>query len=89
MTESRRAYVGNLLDVIPEGWLTRRQAARAIGRSYDTIARWERKGIYVPSRCVLVGRLTISLYSAADVKQMKRIALGMRSPRQSRKAHDD
>lgn len=59
---------------IPEGWHTRRQAAKLIGKSSDTIRRWHREGIYEPLGQMPAGQLTVWLYSDEDITNMKKVA---------------
>lgn len=45
-----------------------------VGRSKDTIERWRREGILVPSRYMKVGRMKVWLYTEEDVHQARALA---------------
>lgn len=68
---------------VPEGWYTTAEAAKMVGRSQDTVKRW-RQGdtpLFMPSRQVQMGRLTVYLYSADDITQMRLLAKTLRPGR--------
>lgn len=60
----------------PLGMFLRSEAAALIGRSTDTLKRWEAEGVYVPSDSMQMGKLTVRLYSAADIEAMKALVEG-------------
>lgn len=60
--------------VIPDGWLTQSEVARAVGRHPDTIKVWRKRGVYVPSGYLDAGKTKVWLYSPEDVDAMKAIA---------------
>lgn len=70
-----------LSDVIPDGWYARSTAAALIGRSKDTLKRWQREGTYEPSGYIVKGELTIWLYSDEDIEAMQDIAGSMKAGR--------
>lgn len=57
---------------------TRSQAAELVGRNLDTLKRWKRKGIYVPSESRVFGQLVVDLYTDEDIQEMRKIAKGMK-----------
>lgn len=70
---------------VPSGnYHTRRRAAERVGRSVDTLKRWQRDGTFVPTRSMKVGELTVWLYSDADIETMKVIASTMHPGRRAK-----
>lgn len=47
------------------------QAARAVGRSTDTLKRWRVSGAVVPSDTVTFGQVTVNLYTLEDIQRLK------------------
>lgn len=71
----RKSHAGNSIGgMVPDGWHLRSEAAVLVGKSFDTLRRWDRDGIYKPSGQMKVGRLTCHLYSDADIEAMRNIA---------------
>ena len=58
--------------VPPKGKYTRRMAAEEIGRSSDTLRRWQREGLCEPSSSMQAGQLTVWLYTKRDLKRLER-----------------
>jgi hypothetical protein len=62
----------------PDGWHTRSQAAKLVGRDPDTLKRWHRKArtdpYYnpaAPSGHMMAGALKVWLYSDEDIEKMR------------------
>lgn len=68
----------------PDGYYTREQAAQQIGRSRDTLRRWQKMGRFVPTRFMNIGKLKVWLYSEADIVTLKEIAATVREGRPPR-----
>lgn len=60
---------------------TRGQVAKIVGKSPDTLKRWKRNRIYMPSERRPFGQIMVDLYTDEDVKAMKKIAKGMKPGR--------
>jgi DNA-binding transcriptional MerR regulator len=58
----------------PKDTYTRNQAALIVERSYDTLRRWQRQGLCVPSQEMTAGKLKVWLYSESDLEQLKYLA---------------
>lgn len=67
--------------VPPKGKYTRRMAAEEIGRSSDTLRRWQREGLCEPSSSMQAGQLTVWLYTKRDLKRLEKIAASQRPGR--------
>jgi hypothetical protein len=57
---------------------TRAQAAEIVGRSVDTIVRWDREGICSPSDSRDFGETTVPLYTQEDIEALKDTARNMK-----------
>jgi hypothetical protein len=57
---------------------TVRDAAEAVGRSPDTLRRWRVTGEFVPSDTATFGTTIVYLYTADDIRAMKKIAQAQR-----------
>lgn len=77
---AERAPRGIVL-LTPDGYYTREQAAQQIGRSRDTLRRWQKMGRFVPTQYMNVGKLKVWLYSEADIATLKDIAATVREGR--------
>lgn len=62
---------------VPEGWHTTAEAAKAVGRSADTLRRWRDADIFVPSGIMHYKALGVHLYSDEDIEKMKEIVRQM------------
>ena len=60
--------------ITPEQWLTRSKAAHKVQRSVDTLKRWQRSGLCVPSGKMKVGTLEVWLYSETDIERLLELA---------------
>lgn len=49
------------------------EAAQKVGVSRDTLARWRKKGVYLPSDYRDFGQLKVWLYTDDDLTAMKRM----------------
>lgn len=49
-------------------------AADIVGRDQDTLRRWRRLGVLVPSDSRTFGKLKVGLYTDDDIKTMKHLA---------------
>lgn len=56
--------------ITPNDWLTRSKASKRVGRSIDTLKRWHKLGLCVPSGKMQVGKLDVWLYSEADIEKL-------------------
>lgn len=72
-----------LMNHIPEGMLTRGQAAEAIGKSKDTLRRWHDQGRFVTKHSITLGTRKVWLYDEVDLAQLKELS---RTVRPGRKA---
>lgn len=72
---------GSILEGIPDGWHSISKAATLIGRSSDTLRRWIKDDVFVPSGYQVRGQLTIWLYSDSDIEEAMRIARDMKAGR--------
>ena len=62
------------------------QAADLVGRDVDTLKRWKRKGVYVPTERQKFGSLDVDLYNDDDIAAMRRIAKEMKPGRKTAEA---
>lgn len=55
---------------------TVQQAAALVGRSVDTLKRWQKTGVYAPSdeNAEHFGKLRVPLYTDDDIKKMRQVA---------------
>lgn len=60
--------------IAPDKMYTRVQAARIIGRSPDTLKRWQKKGLALPSVRMKAGQLLVWLYTDDDIEILKHVA---------------
>jgi DNA-binding transcriptional MerR regulator len=58
----------------PDNWYTRSRAARLINRSPDTLKRWHKSGLFIPSGNMSAGKLKVWLYSDSDIQTLKEVA---------------
>lgn len=70
----RRKSGNGIGRVVPDGYHTRSMAAAQVGRSIDTLKRWQETGVYKPTTQMVVGSLRVWLYSDADIELMKEVA---------------
>jgi hypothetical protein len=63
----------------PDGWFTRAEAARKIGRSKDTVTRWHKNGNYEATNFYMAGKTPVWIYSADDITKMKELAKTIKS----------
>lgn len=61
-------------NAIPGGH-TVTEAAELVGKSVDTLLRWRRTGVFVPSRVYQAGSIQVPVYTGADIEAMRRIHL--------------
>lgn len=50
---------------------TVKQAADIVGRSVDTLVRWRKQGLSVPSDSRNFGKITVHLYTESDIEHLK------------------
>lgn len=55
--------------ITPPEWFTRSKASKRIGRSIDTLKRWQKLDILIPSGNMPVGKLIVWLYSEEDIQK--------------------
>lgn len=60
------------------------EAAEKIGKSPDTLKRWRVTGVFVPSDSRTFGKVVVPLYTADDIKEMRKIAKTMRPGRKKK-----
>jgi hypothetical protein len=80
--------------MVPEGWHTRSDAARLVGRDPDTLKAWHRKSrrgdkfydAASPSGTMQAGALTVWLYSDEDIEAIKAFIANQRSGRRAKTA---
>lgn len=53
---------------------TTQDVAEKIGRSRDTVVRWRKTGLFVPSECADFGGVTVWLYTAQDIRDLRKLA---------------
>lgn len=60
---------------IPPGWYTRQMLAEKVGRTKDTIERWERADppVIKPDGYMEFGQLTVWLYSEEAAEEIRRM----------------
>ena len=68
----------------PENTVTTSGAAYLVNRSPDTIRRWKRQGLCVPSESMQSGQLTVWLYTHEDIKRLREIARTQKPGRQKK-----
>lgn len=79
MTASIHQWVSN---EFPEETLyTISEAAEAVGRSVQTLRRWERNGDFTPSRTAKMGTINVRLYTPEDIKALREFAATQRPGR--------
>lgn len=76
---------GNSIGAIaPDRTYTRSRAAYLVNRSPDTLKRWHRLGLCVPSSSMQAGKLRVWLYTDDDIKQLKDFAHKQKPGRKSK-----
>lgn len=55
----------------PDNWLTVSKTAKVIGCSIDTLKRWHKTGVYIPSGEMKMGKIRVWLYSPEDIENLK------------------
>lgn len=65
---------------------TRAQAAALVGRDIDTLKRWKRQKVFVPSSQREFGRLVVDLYTEGDIEALREIAKTIKPGRKKRTA---
>lgn len=70
----------------PEHRYTRSYAAKLVNRSPDTLKRWHKQGVCVPSDKMTAGKLVVWLYTDDDMDVLKKAA---RTQKPGRKAKKD
>lgn len=59
------------------------EVAGMVGRSFDTIARWRRTGLVMPSDSFMFGSVRVWLYTDDDVERLKELAKVQRPGRKA------
>lgn len=75
--------------MVPDGWYTRAEAARQVGRNPDRLKTWHRKSlagdkaydIASPSGHMWAGTLKVWLYNDKDIEAMKEFAANQKPGR--------
>lgn len=70
---------------IPPGFYTRSQASRLVGRSVDTLKRWHKKGLVVPSSFIEAGSLKVWAYSEEDIGRLVAVAVTQKPGRKPKR----
>ena len=65
----------------PDNMHTRVAAAYLVGRSVDTLKRWHKQGLVVPSESMQAGKLRVWLYTDDDMMKLRDIAKRQRPGR--------
>lgn len=82
----KKPVLNGIQQVVPDGYHTRAMAAARVGRSVDTLKRWQETGLYKPKFQMVVGNgLNVWLYSDYDIECMKEVAAMQRSGRRKNK----
>jgi len=68
----------------PDNTYTASGAAYLVNRSPDTVRRWHRQGLCVPSKSMKAGQLTVWLYTLDDIKKLREVARTQRPGRKPR-----
>jgi DNA-binding transcriptional MerR regulator len=76
MAEKR--IVSTIGRMVPDGWYLTSDAARMVGKHPDTLRRWRKEGIFIPSGEMKAGALTTNLYSEEDIAKMKKLVATLR-----------
>lgn len=58
---------------VPDGWHLVSDAGELVGRSADTLRKYRRDQIFVPSGYMMAGTLKCYLYSDEDIKALKEL----------------
>jgi len=58
-------------------------AAELVQRSRETLARWRKSGLVVPSDSMNFGTTTVYLYTDSDVRKLRRVAATQRPGRKT------
>lgn len=81
----KKPVLNGIQQVVPDGYYTRAMAAARVGRSVDTLKRWQETGLYKPRFQMTVGKgLHVWLYSDHDIDAMKEVASMQRSGRKAK-----
>jgi len=70
----------------PDSWYTRSRAARLVNRSPDTLKRWHKSGLCIPSGNMSAGKLKVWLYSDGDIQALKEVARNQKPGRKPKTA---
>lgn len=70
---------------IPGHHYTRAAAAKSVNRSADTLKRWQKSGIAVPSSKMKAGQLTVWLYTDEDMNNLRAVAKSQKPGRPKKK----
>ncbi len=73
----------------PEHYYTRSRAAYQVNRSTDTLKRWHKNGLCIPSASMQAGKLTVWLYSDDDIKRLREVARNQKPGRKTNKGVSD
>lgn len=81
----KKPVLNGIQQVVPDGYYTRAMAAAKVGRSVDTLKRWQETGLYKPKFQMMVGQgLHVWLYSEHDIEAMKEVAAMQRRGRKAK-----
>lgn len=67
---------------------TRVAAAHLTGRSVDTLKRWHKKGLVVPSDYMQAGKLRVWLYTDDDILRLRKTAMTQRPGRKPKSSKE-
>jgi DNA-binding transcriptional MerR regulator len=65
--------MGQVRRMVPTRY-TITEAAKKVGRSTDTLRRWQEDGTFSPDDSVQMGKLKVRLYTDADIERLRKIA---------------
>lgn len=73
----------------PANMHTRVAAAYLVGRSVDTLKRWQKQGLVVPSQSMQAGKLRVWLYTDDDMMKLRDVAKRQKPGRKPRGKDDN
>jgi len=88
-TQINQTHKHGIGSLAPEGWYTVSQVADLIGRSPETIKRWQRAGFYQATNQMSVGKLKVWVYSDDDVAAMREAIKTIKHGRPPKVRDDD
>lgn len=81
-----RSAGASIRDMVPDGWYLTSDAAAKVGKSVDTLRRYKRDAIFLPSGFMWAGTLKVALYSDKDIDALREVAAKQRPGPKSRES---